>query len=131
MTRTILALSLALCTVIAAPALAGGSFSLAIAARNADEANAIRTGLALYSIVNDVRTNGQVTQNGLNNMAALGQRGRGNVGIIRQDGNGHNASLNQTGNNNSYGIFQLGEGTSGRVEQVGNGAAGLLFQIGF
>jgi len=131
MKRTIIALSLALSTAIAAPAMAGGTISFGFDATNADDANAIRTGLAIYSIFNDVKTNGHVTQNGINNAAALGQHGSGNTGLIHQEGNNHNASLNQNGNNNSYGIFQFGNGANGNVNQTGNGAAGLLFQIGF
>jgi predicted lipoprotein with Yx(FWY)xxD motif len=131
MKRTLIALSLAISTAIAAPAMAGGTISFSIDAQNADDANAIRTGLALYSIFKDVKSNGSISQNGLNNMAALGQHGSGNVGVIQQDGNDHNAALNQTGNNNSYGIFQTGKGTNGQVSQTGNGLAGLLFQIGF
>lgn len=131
MKRTAIALSLALATAIATPSLAGGTVSFAFDARNAQDARAIRTGLAMYSVLNDVKSNGHITQNGLNNLARLGQRGRGNVGVIHQEGANHDASLTQTGNRNSYGIFQLGDGASGHVEQTGNGRAGLLFQIGF
>jgi len=130
MKRTLTALTFALSTALAVPALAGGVISFEVNPTNADEANAIRTGLALYNIVNDIQTNGHITQNGINNMAALGQSGNGNVGVIRQEGNNHNASLNQNGNGNAYGIFQVGNGASGYVNQVGNGGTGLLFQIG-
>ena len=131
MKRALLALTLATSTALAAPAMAGGTLSFNFDARNGDDANAIRTGLALYSIYNDVKSNGHVSQRGLNNMAALGQRGSGNVGIVHQDGNNHNGSLNQAGNNNSYGVFQFGTGADGQVDQYGNGGAGLLFQVGF
>jgi minor curlin subunit len=131
MTRTLLALTLAASTAIAAPAMAGGTISFAFDARNAEDAQAIRAGLTFYRIVKDVKANGHVSQNGINNLAALGQHGNGNVGIIHQDGNNHDASLNQTGNGNSYGVFQVGNGASGHVDQTGNGQAGLLFQIGF
>ena len=103
MKRALLALTLATSTALAAPAMAGGTLSFNFDARNGDDANAIRTGLALYSIYNDVKSNGHVSQRGLNNMAALGQRGSGNVGIVHQDGNNHHGSLNHAGNNNSYG----------------------------
>ncbi len=131
MKRIALALSLSFAAAIATPSLAGGSVSIAVDARSADEARAIRSGLALYSIYNDVKSNGHVTQKGVNHLAGLAQRGRGNVGIIHQEGRGHDASLSQTGNRNSYGIFQFGDGASGHVKQSGNGQAGLLFQIGF
>ena len=131
MKRTLIALTLAASAALSAPAMAGGTFSFAVDAQNADEANAIRTGLAFYQIVRDVKTNGHVTQKGMNNIAALGQHGHGNTGVIHQEGNNHDASLNQTGNGNSYGVFQVGNGASGHVNQTGNGAAGLLFQIGF
>lgn len=131
MKRTALALTLALTTAFAAPAFAGGTISFSVDAQNAEDANAIRTGLAIYSIFNDVQSNGHITQNGLNNLAALGQHGSGNVGIVHQEGNNHNGSLNQNGNNNSYGVFQFGNGANGHVNQSGNGEAGLLFQIGF
>ena len=116
---------------LSAPASAGGFISFSIDAKNAEEANAIRTGLALYQVANDIKSNGHITQNGIANLAALGQHGTGNVGMIHQEGNGHNASLDQTGTNNSYVIFQFGEGTEGHVAQSGTGEAGLLFQIGF
>jgi len=132
MKRTIIALTLAATTALAAPAaIAGGTISFSVDAQHADDANAIRTGLAVYSLLNDIHTNGHVTQNGINNLAALGQHGSGNVGLIHQEGNNHNASLNQYGNGNSYGIFQFGNGANGHVRQTGNGEAGLLFQLGF
>ena len=131
MKRTILALSLALSTAIAAPVMAGGTISFGFDARNADDANAIRTGLALYSIYSDVKAKGQITQKGTGNTAALMQRGKGNTGLIYQEGNRNNGSLTQTGNNNSYGIFQFGNGANGQVNQTGNGRAGLLFQVGY
>ena len=80
MKRTLTALTLAISTAIAAPAMAGGSISFTYEAQNADEANAIRAGLTLYQIVKDVETNGHITQNGINNIAALAQGGQ-QVGI--------------------------------------------------
>ena len=131
MKRTLIALTLAASTALAAPAVAGGVLSFEVSSQNAQDAQAIRTGLAFYQVVQDIKTNGHVTQNGINNLAALGQSGHGNVGVIHQEGNNHDASLRQRGNHNSYGIFQVGEGTSGHVRQRGNGGAGILFQIGF
>ena len=131
MKRTLTALTLIVTTTVAAPAMAGGTISFEVNPTNADEANAIRAGLTLYQVVQDVQANGQITQNGLNNLAALGQSGSGNVGVIRQEGNDHDATLVQNGNGNAYGIFQVGNGASGNVNQTGNGGTGLLFQIGF
>jgi len=131
MKRTIIALTLAATTAFAAPAIAGGTLSFEIEAKNADEANAIRAGLAIYNVVNDIQTNGHITQNGVNNIASLAQGGSGNVGVIHQEGDNHDASLHQAGTNGSYGIFQVGDGANGHVHQGGNGEAGLLFQIGF
>ena len=131
MKRAIIALTLAATTAIAAPAMAGGTISFEVEAKNADEANAIRAGLTMYQIVNDIQTNGHISQNGINNVAALAQGGSGNTGVIHQEGNNHDASLQQAGTNNSYGVFQFGDGANGNVQQNGNGEAGLLFQIGF
>lgn len=130
MKRTFTALTFALTTAIAAPALAGGIISFEVNPKNAKEAHAIRTGLAFYNVVNDIHSNGHITQNGVSNLAALGQSGNGNVGVIHQEGNNHDASLSQNGNGNAYGIFQVGNGASGHVRQHGNGGTGLLFQIG-
>jgi len=129
--NTLIAVTLAASTTLAAPAIAGGSFSFEVSAKNADEARAIRNGLTLYQVVNDIHTNGHITQRGINNIAAMAQGGHGHTGVIHQEGNGHNASLQQTGNNNAYGIFQFGENANGHVQQSGNGQAGLLFQVGF
>jgi len=131
MKRTLTALTLGASTALAAPAVAGGVLSFEVTAQNAQQANAIHNGLIVYQVMNDIHTNGHVTQNGINNLAALGQSGHGNVGIIHQEGDNHDASLNQTGNHNSYGIFQVGDGASGHVNQTGNGEAGILFQVGF
>ena len=129
--NTLIAATLAASTTLAAPAIAGGTLSFEVSAKNADEARAMRNGLALYQVVNDIHTNGHITQKGISNIAAMAQGGNGHTGIIHQDGDGHNASLQQSGNNNSYGIFQFGENANGHVQQNGNGQAGLLFQVGF
>ncbi len=128
MKRTLLPIVLS--AALAAPALAGGTISFSIDAQNQQDVNGIKTVLGMYSVFNDVKTNGHITQNGLNNLAALGQRGSGNVSVIHQEGNNHGASLSQHGNDNAYGIFQFGKGAQGHVSQIGNGEAGLLFQLG-
>ncbi|MCP3969213.1 MAG: curlin [Rhodobacteraceae bacterium] len=131
MKRTLTALTLAAATAISAPAMAGGSVSFTYEAQNSDEANAIRAGLTLYQIVKDVETNGHITQNGMNNIAALAQGGHGNLGVIHQEGNNHNASLHQVGNHQSCGIFQFGDGASNHVTQSSNGAACISIGAGF
>ena len=131
MKRTLTALILAATTALAAPASAGGTITFGFTAQNADEANAIRTGLTLYQVFNDVHANGHISQNGLNNLAALGQSGHGHVGIIHQEGNNHEGSISQSGSNNSCGLFQFGNGASGHVNQSGHGEACLIFQAGF
>ena len=131
MKRTLTALTLAAATAMSAPAFAGGVISFEVEAQNANDAQAIGLFLGAYQVINDVKANGHITQNGVNNLAALAQGGHGNVGVIHQEGDNHDASLQQNGNHNAYGIFQVGDGANGHVNQTGNGEAGLLFQIGF
>ena len=131
MKTTIFALTLAASAAMAVPAFAGGVLSFSYDAKNAEEAHAIRAGLTIYQVVNDIQTNGHISQNGANNLAALAQGGSGHVGIIHQEGNNHNGSIHQTGSNNGYGLFQFGTGANGHVQQHGNGEAGLTLQIGY
>ncbi len=125
---TLASLSLALSAPMAD---AGGRLNFSFVARSADEARAIRGALAIYGIVQDVQTNGHVTQNGLRNAAALSQSGRGHTGIIHQDGTGHDASLAQSGRQNAYGVFQFGRGASTHVTQHGRGQTGFSIGYGF
>ena len=80
MTRTVLAASLAAALGLGAmaPAHAGGSFSLSIAPRDARSDDAIRTGLQIYSLFNDIRGGASVRQKGNRNSAGLRQDGRRN-----------------------------------------------------
>ncbi|MCP5039004.1 MAG: curlin [Rhodobacteraceae bacterium] len=128
MKRFILSATLAAFTAL--PALAGGSISIEIAPSNTDEANAIRAGLAIYSIAQALEGDANILQNGNGNGAGIGQFGDGNFGVIQQEGDGHNATLAQNGDNNAFGVFQFGEGTDAAVAQSGGGT-GLLFQFGF
>ena len=131
-TRSFIALTTAATIALAAPAAsAGGSISFTFNASNADEANAIRTGLVLYQVANDIQANGHISQNGMNNIAGLVQGGSGNVGIIHQEGDNHHGTLGQYGNDNSCGLFQFGEGTHADVEQHGDGEACIVIQAGF
>jgi hypothetical protein len=116
--------------VLATPASAGGSISINIAPKNAKEEQAIKTGLAIYGIVNAVQ-NGSIKQLGTNNAAGLAQLGSGNFGVVHQEGSGHNGTLVQNGNDNAYGIFQFGKNTDAHVAQNGNGGTGATFSFGW
>ena len=122
---------LALSGGAAAPALAGGSLSVELTPRNADEARAMRAGLGIYALVQGAKKSADVTQRGNRNAAAIGQRGNGHYGAVHQEGNDHDASLRQSGNGNAYGIFQFGNGARGHATQRGNGATGMLIQYGW
>lgn len=126
--KTILAAALSLAAL---PAAAGGQVSLGIQARTADEAAALRAGLVLYTLHRDIKTNGHVTQQGINHAAGLFQTGPGHRGLIVQNGRDHTGSLTQTGAGHSFGLFQSGRGTTAHVVQQGRGAAGLLFVHGW
>jgi len=112
-------------------ASAGGSFSFTLTPKNAEEAQVIQAGLAIYSIVNAVENGASIQQIGMNNLAGIGQNGAGNLGIVHQEGSGHSGTLQQNGNANSYGIFQFGENTDAHVAQNGNGQTGATFVFGW
>ncbi|MEO3385475.1 curlin [Mesorhizobium sp. CAU 1741] len=118
-------------SALAAPAQAGGSLSINLQPTNADQERAMRAGLAIYSIVNSVKSGAAVRQNGHGNSAGVAQDGRGNFGVVHQDGNGHQGTVSQRGNGNAYGLFQFGRNTSGHVAQNGNGRTGATFQFGW
>lgn len=133
MKSLVLAATLALATPLAAaPALAtsSGSVSINIAPSNADEARALRLGLALFALHQDIQTNGHVTQHGVGNAAGIAQGGPNNQAIIHQEGCNHNGTINQTGGNNAYGLFQFGCNTSSNIHQTG-GQSGLTLQFGW
>ncbi len=128
--KSLTAAALALTTLAAPAAFAGGSVSFQVDPANADEANAIRLGLAIYQIARAVEGDAHVYQNGNGNGAGIGQSGGGNTGVVHQEGNGHTGTLSQNGCD-SFGVFQFGEGTNAAVDQ-GNGCqTGLLFQFGW
>lgn len=131
MKRILIPSLLALATLTATPASAGGSVSFEYTPSTPDEENAVRLGLALYAIGRAIEGDASVIQSGDGNAAGIGQFGDGNFGVIEQQGDGHEATLAQDGDDNAYGIFQFGSGTSGHVEQSGNGGTGLLFQAGW
>jgi Curlin associated repeat len=98
--------------------------------RTAEEADALRAGLMLYSLHNELQNGGTVEGWGREHLAALTQPGSANWGAIVQDGNGHSASLTQTGGGNAHAIIQAGEGATAGVTQTG-GEAGITVQIGY
>ena len=128
-TKTLIAAAIAAC--LAGPAIAGGSISLSINPGNPRDAQALRTGLMIYGIVQDIQSNGHVTQRGVANAAALAQSGGGHFGVIYQDGAGHDGSLTQTGRGNAHGLFQFGRDTSAHVVQAGRGLSGMTILYGW
>lgn len=134
MTKSIIlaaAVAASLVSPLSTPAQAGnGSFSISIAPQNAQEEQALRFGLALFALHQDIEANGHVTQHGVNNAAGIYQGGPNNQALIHQEGAGHTGTISQTGGNNAYGLFQFGENTQAHVEQTG-GQAGLTLQFGW
>jgi hypothetical protein len=115
--------------MLAAPADASsGSVSLNLQPRSADEARALRLGLGLYALHRDVRSNGHVTQRGVNNAAGIAQSGRGSQAIIHQEGCNHNGTVSQQGNNHAYGLFQFGCNGNHHASQRGHGQTGVTIQ---
>ena len=112
------------------PAQAGGQIAVSIAPASADADRAMRTGLALYALFNNVKSGG-IKQTGTGNAAGLAQNGSGNLGIVHQEGSGHNGTLTQNGNGNAYGLFQFGQNTGGHVAQNGTGNTGATFLFGW
>lgn len=127
---TLVAATLATMSAIA-PASAGGQVSIDIKPGTAQEAQAMRTGFALYSVVTGLQNGANINQLGINNLAGIAQNGGGNVGIVHQQGNGHSGTLQQNGNNNSYGIFQFGQNSNANVVQNGNGETGATVVLGW
>lgn len=123
-------------TLGTAPALmpdtaqAGGQIALSIQPGNAQEAQMMRVGLALFALHQDIQSNGHVTQIGVNNAAGIAQGGPNNQAIIHQEGCNHTGTINQQGGNNAHGLFQFGCNTNGHVSQSG-GDTGLTFILGF
>ena len=133
MTRKTLIATLAAATLSSAllvgPAAAGGSISFTYTPTNAQDAQALKMGLTIYSMYQYSQANGGgITQKGLMNAAGLGQNGSGNLGVIYQNGIGNTGTLQQNGNNNAYGIFQFGHGGNTAVTQNGNGQTGITVQ---
>lgn len=114
----------------AVPAQAGGSISVQLGPRTAEEANILTTGLRAYSLYRGMK-GASIRQRGSNNAAGIVQGGQGNQGLIRQQGTGHSATLQQNGNDNAYGVFQYGRNTKADVVQLGNNGVGATFSYGW
>lgn len=113
------------------PVAAGAeTLSATWAPRTARQADALRTGLALYSLREGLRNGGTVRQWGRDNLAALSQSGTGNWGGVVQRGRGHSATLEQSGTGNAHAILQAGRGAEAAVSQRG-GEIGLTLQLGY
>jgi hypothetical protein len=114
---------------MAAPAEAG-QVTFHIKPRGKD-ARALRTGLAIYSIIQGVQNRAKVQQNGNNNAAGVAQNGSGNGALLVQDGSGHTGTITQNGNSNGCALLQFGKNANGSCTQNGNGALDLILQGGW
>ncbi len=132
-TRTIAtALTAAMLGLSAAPAMAGGQIAIGFSPSDPDQAQALGTGLKIFSLFQGMSaTRANAYQNGNGNGAGFNQNGSGNHGVIFQDGNGHNGTISQNGNNNSCGLFQFGQATNAQCVQNGNNQSGITTVFGF
>ena len=122
-------LAFAAALALSTPAVAN-TVSISLTPASAQEAQALRLGLALYALHNDIDANGHVTQSGAHNAAAIAQ-GATDHAIIHQEGTGHSGAIQQTGGNNAYGLFQFGKKTRANVVQKGTGKVGTTVQWGW
>ena len=111
----------------ALPAPAENVISLSLTPRNAQEAQMLRFGLALYAIDRGLRSGATIEQIGQGNAAGIIQ-GAGSLGLIRQRGHDHMATLEQPGTTGAFAIFQSGKGTTAHVRDSGTG---VLLQYGW
>lgn len=116
---------------LASPAHAGGSIGFTVTPTSAGEAQAMRAGLAVYSIVNGFNGGSGINQIGTGNAGGLAQNGSGNLGVVHQQGSGHTGTLTQNGSGNAHGLFQFGNGSNGHVVQNGSGDTGATFVFGW
>ncbi|MEQ1712141.1 MAG: curlin [Hyphomicrobium sp.] len=120
-------------SLIPDPASAGGRIGFTVSPRG-EEAEALRTGLQLYSIarsLNKKKHRARVDQRGQGNGAAIAQHGENNSAGIFQRGRGNSGSITQNGNDNAYALFQFGRKGNTSVSQNGNGNAGARFEWGW
>jgi len=116
---------------LSTPAEAGGQISFTLTPKNAKEEKVMRTGLAIYAIVNAVQNGAHIEQNGNNNAAGMVQNGADNFGVVHQDGDGHSGTLTQDGNNNACGVFQFGQNTTVDTTQHGDNGTCATVAIGW
>lgn len=118
----------------ATPAEAGGRVGFTVTPKGQD-AEALRTGLALYSAVRSIRRSkknrAMIEQYGEGNGAAISQRGENNWGHVVQRGRNNSGSIGQNGNDNAFALVQLGKRNNTHVSQNGNGNAGVRFEWGW
>ena len=118
----------------AAPAEAGGRIGYTVTPEGRD-AETLRTGLALYSVVRSIRkgkkNRAKIEQYGEGNGAAISQRGENNWGHVFQRGRGNSGSISQNGNDNAFALVQFGKRNNTHVNQNGNGNAGVRFEWGW
>ena len=125
-------LSLVSLPLMPQPAEAGGRVGFTVSPKGQD-AELIRTGLALYSLTRSFRKNNRarVSQQGSGNGAAVAQHGVNNSASIFQRGRGNSGSISQNGNNNAFALFQFGRRGNTAVTQNGDGNVGLRFEGGW
>jgi Curlin associated repeat len=114
---------------IAAPAEAG-QVTVRIKPKG-KQARALRTGLAIFGVIQGLQNKARVQQNGNNNAAGIAQNGSGNGALLVQDGSGHTGTITQNGNGNGCGLIQFGRNTNGSCAQNGNGNFDLILQGGW
>jgi Curlin associated repeat len=116
--------------IASAQARSSGSVSVTITPRG-EQAEIIRGGLQIYSMIKSAKNRAKVNQRGESNAAAIAQHGSGNNAQVFQRGRGHEAVVEQTGNSNWLGVFQFGRNSRSNVAQTGNGKSGLVIQGGW
>ena len=117
---------------VAEPAHAGGRIGFTVTPKGQD-AEVIRTGIALYSVARSLRNKNRarVDQQGSNNGAAISQHGQDNWAGIFQCGRANSGTISQNGNNNAFALFQFGKKGNTNVSQNGDGNVGLRFEGGW
>lgn len=99
------------------------------------DAETLRTGLALYSAVRSIRkgkkNRAKIEQYGKDNGAAISQRGENNWSHVIQRGRGNSGRISQNGNDNAFALVQFGKRNNSHVSQNGNGNAGVRFEWGW
>lgn len=114
---------------LATPAEAG-QVTVRIKPRGKD-ARALRTGLAIFGVIQGLKNQARVRQNGNNNAGGIAQNGFGNGALLVQEGNGHTGTITQNGNGNGCALLQFGKNTNGSCNQSGNGGMDLILQGGW